>query len=569
MRISNQLLNRLPTAVILLTWPLARILLCIIIFLALSVSPAELIFTKSLQYYFYAFLGWTAATTLLAVGGQLLQPNVLRAQVAGDTILILCGIILLQGTEMATIPIMAFAVCVGAIAMTIGLKGKHILAAIAFAVFMFLLRSLAVQLSGTSLLPIIALSELSEAISQLMMLIAMGMVMISASRKYRLKLFSIEFSSLHTLSLEKSFEFDLQAWTNASASLFGPQQAACLVQGPAQYATGQYHQCNMPILQKEQEREKLLNALRNLPIGYSLFDTRLNRVICPDTGRYRSFDENEQRIAHVLRRADIKAALVQPLQIDHMRGGFICAVNNHIDAVLLAEAAFIGRHVTEMSAYLGKVAIAQRNFIADAHDVARRDLHDGVLQTLAALRMRLLLLTKRKDVVQHPIELEIRKAVDIINLEQSRLRGFLQRSDTDDYTVNLVTQIDICVRTISLQWGIEVKLKSEEPAIPVDTESSFNIEHLLREVITNAARHAKSKSLTVTLSLKQDALMMAVIDLSQPLDGPQAYEKPELTLESASLRERLRLVNGEAYAEGLGKGTLLSIRIPMQQIEND
>jgi hypothetical protein len=133
MRISNQVLNRLPTAVILLTWPLARILLCIIIFLALSVSPAELIFTKSLQYYFYAFLGWTAATTLLAVGGQLLQPNVLRAQVAGDTILILCGIILLQGTEMATIPIMAFAVCVGAIAMTIGLKGKHILAAIAFA----------------------------------------------------------------------------------------------------------------------------------------------------------------------------------------------------------------------------------------------------------------------------------------------------------------------------------------------------------------------------------------------------------------------------------------------------
>jgi signal transduction histidine kinase len=562
-------LNRLPTAVILLAWPLARILLCSIIFLALSTSPDELTFTKSLQFCFYAFLGWTAATTLLAVGGQLLQPSALRAQVAGDTILILCAITLLQGTEIATIPVMAFAVCVGAIAMTIGLKGKHVLAAVAFAVFIFLLSSLAVQLAGTSPPPTIASSELSDAISQLMVLLAMGMVMISASRKYRLKLFSIEFSSLHTLSLEKSFEFDLQAWTNASAFLFGPQQAACMVQGPSQYATGQYHQCNLPILQKEQEREDLLNALRHLPIGYSLFDTQLNRVICPDTGRHRSFDENEQRIAHVLRRADIRAALVQPLQIDHMRGGFICAVNNHIDVVLMAEAAFVGRHVTEMSEYLGKVATAQRNFIADAHDVARRDLHDGVLQTLAALRMRLLLLTKRKDVIQHPIELEIRKAVDIVTLEQARLRGFLERSDTVDYTVNLVSQIDICVRTISLQWGIEVKLKSEEPAIPVDKESSFNIEHLLREVITNAARHAKSKSLTVTLSLKQDALMMAVIDLSQPLEGPQVYEKPELTLKSASLRERLRLVNGEAYAEGLGKGTLLSIRIPMQQIEND
>jgi signal transduction histidine kinase len=565
----GQMLNRLPTAIILWAWPILRILLCSIVFLVLSTSPAELIFTKSLQLYFYAWVGWTAATTLLAVSGQLLQRGVLRLHVVGDTALILSAIILLRGVDIATIPFAAFTMCVGVIAITIKVKGKHLLAAFAVGVCMLLLRYLVVQLSGAPLPPIIAGSELSEAISQLMLLIAMGMVMISASRQYRLKIFSTEFSSLHTLSLEKSFKFDLQALTNASAFLFGPQRAACLVQIPSHSATGQYHHCNLPILQKEQERQELMNALHNLPIGFRLFDTQLNRVIFPDTGRYRSFDENEQRIAHVLRRADIRSALVQHLQIDHMRGGFICAINNHIDAVILAEASFVGRHVMEMAEYLGKVATAQRNFIADAHDVARRDLHDGVLQTLAALRMRLLLLTKREDVAQHPVELEIRKAVDIVTLEQSRLRGFLERNETADFTVNLVSQIDICVRTISLQWGIEVKLASEEPAIPVDAESSFNIEHLLREVITNAVRHAKSKSLTVTLSLKQDALMIAVTDLSQPLEEPQASEKPALTLKSASLRERLRLVNGEAYVEGLGKGTLLSIRIPMQQIEND
>jgi signal transduction histidine kinase len=566
MHILGQVLNRLPTAVILLAWPFVRILFCSIIFLALSASPAKPIFTEALQFYFYALLGWTAATTLLAASGQLVQRRMLRAQVIGDKIFILSAIILFPEAEMATI---AFAVCIGAIAMTIGLKGRNVLIAIAAAVFLFLLRSIAVQLCGNPVPPMITNSEPSKAIFHMMLFLATGMVMISASRKYRFKLFNMEFSTLHTLSLEKSFEFDLQAWTNASAFLFGPQQAACLVQGPSQQATGQYHQCNLPILQKEHEREELMNALRNLPIGCTLFDTQRNRVILPDTGRYRSFDENEQRVAHVLHRANIKAALVQPLQIDHLRGGFICAVNNPIDAVILTEASLVGRHVTEIATYLGQIATAQRNFIADAHDVARRDLHDGVLQTLAALRMRLLLLTKRKDVVQQPIELKIREAVGIINLEQSRLRGFLDRSQTADYTVNLVSQIDICVQTISLQWGIKVQLESEEPVIPVDTESSFNIEHLLREIITNAARHAKSKSLTVALSLKQDALMMAVIDLSQPLEGPQIYQKSELTLKSASLRERLRLVNGEAYAEGLGKGTLLAIRIPMQQMMND
>jgi signal transduction histidine kinase len=256
------------------------------------------------------------------------------------------------------------------------------------------------------------------------------------------------------------------------------------------------------------------------------------------------------------------------MQIDRSRGGIICAIGTSIDAVKIAESIFLGRHITEMTEFLNQIATAERNFIADAHDVARRDLHDGVLQSLAALRMRLLLLAKRKDVVETPIEHEIRKTVDIVKLEQSRLRGFLENSESVDHTVNLVSQLDLCMRSISLQWSIVALLKSDEPAIPVDTETSQNIEYLLREVVANAARHAKSTSLTISLSLKQDALMIAVTDLNPTDEITQGSVRPALTLKSASLRDRLRLVNGEAYAEGLGKGILLSIRIPMQQVDD-
>jgi signal transduction histidine kinase len=558
--------SRLNTAFIIWAWPVARILLCIIIFLGLPTYPTSLTISTPLQFHYYTWLSWTAAATLMTVGGQLLQPRMLRAQVVGDMIMILFAVMLLHGALEATI---GLAVCVGVIATTIGVKGKNILAALAVGASLFLFRDFMVQISGSRPPQITAISEVSTAISHVIVLLAMFMGVTSASRKYRLKLFNQEFSSLRTLALEKSFQFDLQAWTNASAALFGPRKAACIVQGRTKQALDQYHGCNLPMLQKEHERQDLMDAILNLQIGYRLFDTYLNRVIFPDTGFYRDFDENEQRIANVLRRAGIRAALVQPLQIDRARGGFICAVNSRIDAIIMTEASFLGRHVTEMTAYLGKVAVAQRNFIADAHEVARRDLHDGVLQTLAALRMRLLLLTKRQDVVQQPIELEIRKAVDIVTLEQSRLRGFLESSPTAIDNIDLISQLDVCARTISLQWGIDVTLKSEEPAIQVDIGMSFNIEHLLREVVTNAVRHAKSKSLTVTLSLKQDALMMAVTDVSHPFQEAHVHEKPALTLKSASLRDRLRILNGEAYVEGLGKGALLSIRIPMQQIEND
>jgi signal transduction histidine kinase len=105
------------------------------------------------------------------------------------------------------------------------------------------------------------------------------------------------------------------------------------------------------------------------------------------------------------------------MQIDRSHGGVICAVERPIDALKIAEAFFLGRHVTEMTDFLSRIATAERNFIADAHDVARRDLHDGVLQSLAALRMRLLLLAKSKNVVKTPVELEIRKTVDIVTRE--------------------------------------------------------------------------------------------------------------------------------------------------------
>ena len=375
MQISGQMLNRLHTEYILWAWPIARILLCIVIFLVLPPSSANLYFTTSLQPHFYAWLGWTVAATLLTIGGQLRQPWVLRAQVIGDTIMIFLSVILPHTAEEA---IIAFAVCVGVIATTASVKGKNLLAAVAVGAGLFLLRDITAQFSNILSPQRIPISELSTDISHVIVLHAMLMVVTSASRKYRLKLFNNEFSSLRTLALEKSFQFDLQAWTNASAALFGPQKAACVVQGPMEQAVGQYHECNLPMLQKEQERQELMDALLSLQFGYRLFDMHLNRVIFPDTGYYRSFDENEQRIARILRRADIRAALVQPLQIDRVRGGFICAVNSRIDAIIMAEASFLGRHVTEMTAFLGKVATAQRNFIADAHEVARRDLHDGV-----------------------------------------------------------------------------------------------------------------------------------------------------------------------------------------------
>jgi signal transduction histidine kinase len=545
--------------------PLARILMCGLWFVLLPTATQSAVYQPALYGALYLWIAWTAATTAAAIAGQPLQIGICRFVVVIDTVLAIISMATLRGEEGATI---AFALCVTVFALGLRVGRK-----IAFTTFLIIpialiLRDTQLLFLPTTSTPSFIRSTASEIVIAALQIIAVFTLILWANRRYLLEKFSSEFSSLRMLSLERSFEFDLQVWTEALAMLYAPARAACIMAAPSKNTASRYYHLDLPDWINDKHRDELMAGFQQLPPGCSIFDCELNQVVPPGARTPRPFDETEQRIALILHRANISAALVQPMQIDRSRGGVVCAITRPVDAVKIAEAFHLGRHVTDMSDFLSRIATAERNFIADAHDVARRDLHDGVLQSLAALRMRLLLVAKRKDVVNTPVDLEIRKTVDILTLEQSRLRGFLEKSESGDHTVNLVSQLDICVRSISLQWDIDVALKSEEPAIPVDAESSFNIEHLIREVIANAVRHAKSKSLTVSLSLKQDALMIAVIDGNPLTEGGQGFEKPALTLKSASLRDRLRLVHGEAYVEGLGKGTLLSVRIPMQQVDD-
>ena len=545
---------------------LARLLMCGLVYLWVSSAyPAGSTHASLARTFFFVWMFWSAVTGAAALAGKPVRIETCRLIVGVDALLAMVAIAALKGEGGATI---AFAVCVVVFGLSLRVGRAQIFGLITLWPLAFILRDTAVFLLGAEFRRTDLDSMIPELISAALQILSVTALMFWANRRYVLEKFANDFSSLRMLSLERSFDFDLQSWTKQFALLFRPGRAACLMTSPVKSAPSRYYHHNLDVWLNDAQRSELMLAFADLPNGCSLFDCEHNRINPPGAGVWRAFSETEHRLATILRRAGISAALVQPMQIDRARGGLVCALGRPIDAAKIAELFQLGRHVSEMTDFLSRIATAERAFIADAHDVARRDLHDGVLQSLAALRMRLLLLAKRKDVAKTAVDLEIRKTVDIVTLEQARLRGILETSQSTNHTVNLVSQLDICARSISLQWSIDVRLNSEEPAIPVDPESALNIEHLLREVIANAVRHAKSKALTVSLSLKQDALMMAVSDLNPLSQGEQEFEKPALTLKSASLRDRLRLVNGEAYAEGLGKGTLLSIRIPMQQVDD-
>ena len=400
------------------------------------------------------------------------------------------------------------------------------------------------------------------------MISSLGVVALSTSRGDQIRQFGDVALSIRMLKLEKSMEFDLQQLVDGIANLFPAQRAMCFLSAASQNAGTKRFIQGPPLQLDAAEIQSLMNYGASQAGSSRIFENNARAIIDPANEVANAFGEDERKLGFYLAREGIGVALCQPFRIGRSHGMLILALP-HCDAIIFHEVRRIGEILEILFAFLDSVAEAERHFIADAHDVARRDLHDGVLQTLAAVRMRLLTLSRRSDVKEHAAQVEIQKVADILTVEQARLRGLLETSEDEDHGINLVTRLDVELRTISMQWDIDARLEAGEPAIPIDKEGAINIEHLVREAVANAVRHAKSTQLTVRLSLHHNELRIVIVDRNEHASlGDRKKGKNSMPLRSASLLHRLRLVNGSAYADGLESRGILAISIPMQRTDN-
>jgi signal transduction histidine kinase len=416
----------------------------------------------------------------------------------------------------------------------------------------------------------LSLSILNQFIFAIAILNAGAAIALSAVRGDQIRQFRDQVVSIRMLRLERSLEFDLQRLVEALASIFGPNRAFCMIGEFSQHSVPRKFEQGTAVQLSEHEMRKLIGLGDELGQSEIVLDNVSQQVFTLSANSHKAEDlpEQAQGAATGLAREGLGRCIAKWVKIGRAHGIVVCAVAT-IDAIKIHEARVICEALDELFPLLDSVSEAERHFIADAHDVARRDLHDGVLQTLAAVRMRLLTTARRPDLKDHAVQTEVQKIADILTLEQARLRGLLETSENEDHGINLVTTLDVALRAISMQWEIDARLESEEPAIPIDKESAINIEHLVREAVANAVRHANSTQLTVRLSLHQNALQIAIIDRADKSAGGGAKRGGKsMPLKSASLLQRLRLVNGFAYAEGLDKSAILAVTIPMQRIDN-
>ena len=188
-----------------------------------------------------------------------------------------------------------------------------------------------------------------------------------------------------------------------------------------------------------------------------------------------------------------------------------------------------------------------------------RDLHDSVVQFLAGAAFRLEAL-KRDLVSGRDLEPELNHLKQLMLQEQGELRSFIAalRSAPQIGLDELASDLRSLSERLAQQWDVLCEFSSQTTDMMVPSRLHFDAQHLVREAVANAVRHAGAKNVTIRLRSDRDRLRLDFInDGSRYPSSPLSGEMPR------TLSERVKLAGGALeLSRGMGV-TKISVSLPI------
>lgn len=193
------------------------------------------------------------------------------------------------------------------------------------------------------------------------------------------------------------------------------------------------------------------------------------------------------------------------------------------------------------------------------------DIHDGVLQQLAAIQMQADTMGSALDAGRPDTAAELaRKTAAGIETTIADLRSVvrsLRRTSLD--AGGLPGTLKRLGRSFHAASGIEVEVQCDTFTADVPLSLELLLCECCEEALTNVARHAAATSVRVALSSDGNAAELMVVD-----NG--VGRSPQGTSSGLGLvlaRDKVNLAGGGVWVEGKqGEGTAVRVRLPIPQV---
>jgi signal transduction histidine kinase len=212
--------------------------------------------------------------------------------------------------------------------------------------------------------------------------------------------------------------------------------------------------------------------------------------------------------------------------------------------------------------------LSQRLFDAQEAErrIVARDLHDGVTQSLAALKLNLIiisdeLLATPKEETNARLTDSIHLAAHVIDLVRSVMTD-LRPSGIDDY--GLESALGEVIGQLQSRHNLNVRFEKNNLALlRLDPTLELSLLRIAQEALFNVAKYANTKEATLTLRQEEDAIYLAIEDKGDGIESLQNAKRSGshgMTI----MRERAEAFGGNFNVTSVpGQGTKIEVRVPV------
>ncbi len=197
-----------------------------------------------------------------------------------------------------------------------------------------------------------------------------------------------------------------------------------------------------------------------------------------------------------------------------------------------------------------------------------RDLHDGIGQSLTALKIQLELVEQeaaRAERALVPRIAAVRELADACLAEVRELARLLRPQMLDD--LGLEPTLRWLARTVEKRTGVAIELEIHGSRACPDPDAETLVFRIVQEALTNVVRHANVPSARVKVEHRPGHILVAVEDHGSGFDADAvlAGKNEERGFGVRAMRDRVQSFSGRFRLQSSSNGTLLEAEIPLER----
>lgn len=271
----------------------------------------------------------------------------------------------------------------------------------------------------------------------------------------------------------------------------------------------------------------------------------------------------------VRQRYRIESAIVASMESETLAARLVIPDVRAATADDLALAHIVGRLVLAALEQFFFVQQVQQTASAEERLRISRDLHDGIVQSLAGVGLRLQAMRGRFPERSDNAE-ELRQMQSVLERDQRELRTLvreLRPHDARDGETIIAEELRRMGERFPLEWGLEIAVERPDP-VRVTARVAHEVCRILNESLSNAARHGNASRAVIAVSGHDGFVDIRVADNGRgfTFSGSRDLDSLERTGEGPrTLKERVRKLGGSLCIESSGAGASIDIRIPVSE----